>query len=76
MYEANSSCDNGMKCDILLFANFFEKSRNISLKNYKLCLSHHLSVSTSTLDAMLNITRALILCKRHKRRSFLHFYEI
>ena len=60
MYDTNSSCDNGMKCDVLLLANFFGKSRNISLNNYGLCLSHHLSVPTLSLDAMLNITRALI----------------
>ena len=60
MLDINSSCDNGMKCDVLLLVNFFEKSTNISLKDYGLCLSHHLSAPTLSLDDMLNITRALI----------------
>ena len=32
-----------LKCNVLLLAYVFEKSRNISLKNYGLCPSHYLS---------------------------------
>ena len=32
-----------LKCNVLLLAYVFEKSRNINLKNYGLCPSHYLS---------------------------------
>ena len=32
-----------LKCDFLLSADVFEKSRDNSLKNYGLCPSHYLS---------------------------------
>ena len=32
-----------LKCDILLFADAFEKFRNNSLKKYQLCPCHYLS---------------------------------
>ena len=44
-----------LKCDILPLV--FEKYRNNSLKNYRLCLSHYLSASALSWDAMLNMTK-------------------
>ena len=32
-----------LKCDVLLLADVFEKIRNNSLKNCRLCPSHYLS---------------------------------
>ena len=43
--------------DILLLADAFEKNRNNSLKNYRLCLSHYLSAPALRWDAMLNMTK-------------------
>ena len=42
-----------LKCDVLLLPDVFEKFRNNSLMNYRLCQSHYLSVSGLSLDAML-----------------------
>ena len=42
-----------LKCDVLLLANIFEKSRNNSLQNYGLCSSHCLSAQALRCDAML-----------------------
>ena len=33
-----------LKCDVLSSANVFEKFRNNSMKNYRLCPSHYFSV--------------------------------
>ena len=38
-------------------ADIFEKVRNNSWKNYKLCPSHYLSVQALNWDAMLNIKK-------------------
>ena len=48
-----------LKCDVLLFADVFEKIKNCNLKNYGLCSSHHLHLSAPVLswDAMLNTTK-------------------
>ena len=46
-----------LKCDVLLLADVFEKFRNKSLKNYRLCPSHCLSPLALNLEAMLNITK-------------------
>ena len=46
-----------LKCDVLLFADVFEKFRNNSIKNYGLCPSHYLSAPTLNWDAMLNMTK-------------------
>ena len=34
-----------LKCDVLLFADVFEKFRSSNLKNYGLCPSHYLNAS-------------------------------
>ena len=46
--------------DVSLLAVFFEKLRNISLKNYVLYPSHYLSVSALSWDAMLNMAKVEI----------------
>ena len=46
-----------LKCDALLLADVFEKFRNNSLKNYRLCPSHYLSALALSWDAMLNMTK-------------------
>ena len=46
-----------LKCDVLLLVGVFEKFRNNSLKNYRLCPSHYLSVPALSLDAMLNMIK-------------------
>ena len=45
----------GLKCDVLLFSDVFEKIRDNSLKYYVLCLSHCLS--SPVWDAMLKVTK-------------------
>ena len=43
-FETINDYDNlHLKCDVLLFADDFEKFRNNSLKNNGLCPSHYLS---------------------------------
>ena len=46
-----------LKCDVLLLADVFEKSRINSLKNNELCPSHYLSAPGLSWDAMLKITK-------------------
>ena len=43
-----------LKCDILLLADVFEKSRNNSLKHYELSPSHYLSVPGLSWNAVQN----------------------
>ena len=44
------------RCDVMLWADVFEKFRNNSLKNYRLCPSHFLSAPGLSWDAMLKMT--------------------
>ena len=46
-----------LKCDILFLVDVFEKFKNNSLKNYRLCPSHDLSTPDSSWDAMLIVTK-------------------
>ena len=46
-----------LKCDVLLLADFSEKCRNDSLKDYGLCPSHHFSALALSWNAILNITK-------------------
>ena len=46
-----------LKCAVLMLADVFEKFRNNSLKNYGLCPSHYLSITTLSCYAMLNMTK-------------------
>ena len=46
-----------LKCEVLMLAVVFEKFRNNSLRNYRLCPSHYLSGPASIWDAMLNMTK-------------------
>ena len=46
-----------LKCNVLLYADVFEKFRTNSLKNYGLCPSHYLSASVLSWDGMLNLTK-------------------
>ena len=39
-----------------MLSDVFENIRNNSLKNYRLCPSHYLSVRALSWDAMLNMT--------------------
>ena len=41
----------------VLFADVFEKCRNICIENYGLCLSHYWSTPASSWDAMLGMTK-------------------
>ena len=47
--------DLHLKCDVLLFADVFEKFRNNSLKNYGLCSSYFLRAPALSWDATLNM---------------------
>ena len=42
-----------LKCDVLLLADMFEKIRDNSLKNYRLC-SSHVSAAALSWNAMFN----------------------
>ena len=53
--------DLGLKCYILLLADVFEKFRNNSFKNYRLCASHYLSAPGLSWEAMLKIDKKLKL---------------
>ena len=46
-----------LKYNVLLLADFFEKSRNNSLKNYGLCPGHFLSAPALSWDAILSMTK-------------------
>ena len=45
----------------MLLVDVLEKFENNSLKNYGLCPSHHLSAPGLSWDAMLNMTKQLII---------------
>ena len=49
--------DLHLKCRVLLLADVFEKIRNNSLNNYRLCSRYHLSAPGLSWDAMLNMTK-------------------
>ena len=57
MKTMNDYHDLYLKCEVLLLADVFERSRNNSLKNYGLCPSHYLSTQALSWDAMLNMTK-------------------
>ena len=42
-----------LKCGVLLLADVFEKFRNNSLKNYRLCPNHYQSALALSWDVML-----------------------
>ena len=46
-----------LKCDVLLLADVFERFRNNSLKNNRLCPSHYLSAPSLSWNAMLKMTK-------------------
>ena len=46
-----------LKCDVLLLADVFERFRNNSLKNYRLCPSYYLSAPSLSWNAMLKMTK-------------------
>ena len=46
-----------LKCSVLLLADVFDKYKNISLKNYRLCPIHYLSASALNWDAIINMTK-------------------
>ena len=46
-----------LKCEVLLLADVFEKFRNNSLKNYRLCPNHYLNAPISSWDTVLNMTK-------------------
>ena len=49
--------DLNLKWNVLLLTDEFKNFKNSSLKNYRLCLSHYLSASALSWDAILNITK-------------------
>ena len=49
--------DLQLKCEVLLLADVFEKFRNNSLENYRLCPKHYLSPPGLSWDAMLKMTK-------------------
>ena len=56
--KAKKDYDNlYLKCDVLLLADVFERFRNNSLKNYRLCPSHYLSAPSLSWNAMLKMTK-------------------
>ena len=60
-----------LKCDVLLFADVFEKFRDNSLKNYGLCPSHYLSAPAFSWDSMLNLAKVeLELITAHQMYIF------
>ena len=46
-----------LKCDVLLLVDVFEKFRNNSFTNYRLCPSHYLSAPGLSWDAMLKMKK-------------------
>ena len=46
-----------LKCEVLLFADVFEKIINNSIKNYGLCPSSYLSTPALSWNAMLSTTK-------------------
>ena len=46
-----------LKSDVLLLVDVFEKFRNNSLTNYRLCPSHYLSAPGLSWDAMLKMKK-------------------
>ena len=46
-----------LKCEVLLLADVFEIFRKDSLKNYRLCPSHYLSVSGLSWDTVLEMIK-------------------
>ena len=56
-FEMKTMNDLYLKCDVLLLADVFEKFRNNSLKNCRLCPSQYLSTPALSWDAMLNMTK-------------------
>ena len=53
----NDYHDLYLKFDASLLAYVFEKFKNKSIKNYRLCLSHYLSVPALSRKAMFNMTK-------------------
>ena len=49
-----------LMCDVLLLADVFQKSKNNSLKNYTLFLSHYLSAPGLSWNALLKMTRIIL----------------
>ena len=46
-----------LNCGVLLLTDVFEKFRNKSLNNCRLCPSHYLSAPSLSWDAILNMTK-------------------
>ena len=46
-----------LKCDVLLLADICEKSKNCSLKNYRLCSTYDISAPGLSRDDVLNMTK-------------------
>ena len=57
MKTMNDYHDLYLNCDVLLLADVFEKIRNNSLKNYRLCPNHYLSAPGLSWEAMLKMTK-------------------
>ena len=73
--------DLDLKCDVLVLRDAVEKLKNSSLKNYELCLNHHLSIAALSWDVIcfvknltLNLLQMLtcifLFLKRYKRVFF------
>ena len=46
-----------LKCDVLLLADICEKSKNCSLKKYRLCSTYDISAPGLSRDDVLNMTK-------------------
>ena len=55
-----------LKCDVLLLPDDFEKFRNNSLINYRLCPNHYLSAPALSRNAMLIMTKVKLKFLNHK----------
>ena len=70
-----------LKCTVLLLTDVFERFRNSSLKNYRLCPSHYLSAPALSSDIRLNTTKVELelifdsdmYLYEYERWSVLHF---
>ena len=69
--------DLDLKCDVLVLRDAGEKFKNSSLKNYELCLNHHLSKPALSWDVICFVKKLTLnlLKMLHVFFLFLKRYE-